>query len=394
MTLNFYAFPPTGFLSAIAILLIFHLTACMPSDVPVMSPDGKYVLCLETEKLAEGADAKTTPDKSLILITMSDLSAKKIELDKKWSLDCAAWIENRIILNAAEPRPPSSISVDGPTHKLAVLMLDPSTKSLSVTAMPASMGTLPFVGKYKDESTLLAIDDQKKMIRVFSLDGKVELGSLPFEADSAGHGWMIRVETKAEREPMTTDLIAIHVYGPNCEETCTITAEEIAKACTRQARSPELAVVSSDGAKLLLAFSTETIFRQAETDYTFGMFDLASGKLLYSDGSNALHGVPLVDSDSVTAIEAEDRNRRTVEFTSFPVDQPSGKIVLARHTAAGREVLSSVPIDGVGDQAQLYSFTPDGSSCIIQVEGPKPRLLIMPVAKDVTLDKCREIPLP
>jgi hypothetical protein len=394
MTSNFHAFPQTCFLNAIVILLVFHLTACMPSDVPVMSPDGKYILCLETEKLAEDADAKTTPDKSLIVINMSDLSAKKIELDKKWSLDCATWIGNQIVLNAAEPRPPSSINVGGPTHKLAVLLLDPSTNVLSVTAMPASMGTLPFVGKYKHESTLLAIDDEKKITRVFSLDGKVELGSLPFEAESAGHGWMIRVEAKAEREPMTTDLIAIHVYDQNCEEKCAIAADEIAKACTRQARRPELAVVSSDGAKLLLAFSTETIFRQAATDYTFGVFDLATGNLLYSDGSNALHGVPLVDPESVTVIEAEGRNRRTVEFSSSPVDQPSGKIVLARHTAAGREVLTPIPIDGEGDQAKLYSFTPDGASCIIQVEGPRPRLLIMPVAKDVTLDKCREIPLP
>jgi hypothetical protein len=369
------------------------LMGCVPSDVPSMAPDGNQIVCVQSAEPAVQQDGKRAkPEHTLVLVNLTSASATPIQVDAKWEVMGAAWIGDRLVVGASEPlaQPTSG----GPSRRAVIFFYDTATKALSPTGMSWDIESLPTLGSFKGKPAWFTIDDKRKATLIFSADGQQELGSLPGRREPAGGNWRTRILSKEKSEPLTTDLIGVEISDGDGVVACMVPESEIAKACTRQARQPELCVMSPDGARVVMAFNTETIFRQAETEYTFGMFDVANGKLLFAGGSNALRGVPLIDRESIIVVEAEDRNRKPVEFTSAPPRlQPSSKPVLVRHTKAGREILSRIPIDEATDSVSCYAFTPDRAQCILQVAGPNPRLVIMPVAKDVALGQCRQIPL-
>jgi len=71
----------------------------------------------------------------------------------------------------------------------------------------------------------------------------------------------------------------------------------------------------------------------------------------------------------------------------------TSQIVLARHRAAGRDVLLELPLNPT-DLANRYSVSADRKSFVLQVKGPSPRLMVIPIADQVTAADVKEFPLP
>ena len=66
---------------------------------------------------------------------------------------------------------------------------------------------------------------------------------------------------------------------------------------------------------------------------------------------------------------------------------------LARHTSKGREVVLELPLQKT-DLANRYSASSDGKSFVLLVEGPSPRLMVVPIADKAAAADVREFPLP
>jgi hypothetical protein len=264
----------------------------------------------------------------------------------------------------------------------------------------------------------------------FSPDGKTtkaysqkdwsELGSLPFAAQSADNGWFIHVAhgvvtkpliegpntgwvleslPKDKRTKTEEELTGVEVFSPEGKKACTLSPAEIGKACHRGPREPVCARIFPDGKQLLVGFGTETSFRQHPHEYTFGVFDLKDGTLLWQGASDGLMGFPVVTEEAVYILEAGARNRYTGERTASALlapapepGQPTPFPVLARHTAKGREVSAELSL-GNKESAARYSASPDMKTLVVLVESGKPRLLLVPLKEKVSAQEVREISL-
>jgi len=157
--------------------------------------------------------------------------------------------------------------------------------------------------------------------------------------------------------------------------------------------------VSGDHTRLLLGFDTETIFRRHAHEYTHGVFEIKTGKLLWHGSSNALRGLPVFVGDKVFALEAKSRKiyigERTIAAVAEPpreTSQPTSEIVLAEHSKEGRRVIVQLPLKK-GEKGNRYSASPDRKRFVLQVEAERPRLLIVPIRENVTEKDITEVPL-
>lgn len=220
----------------------------------------------------------------------------------------------------------------------------------------------------------------------------------------AGGGWTIRLlcgpaHDKAPGRPEAMpdrdrpapiedpELTGVEVYDAREHRVCTISAEEIAPACYRGIRSPDFAAVSQDQTALVLAFGTETIFRQHPRKYTFGVFDIASGKRLWTGDSDSMTGVPLVSRDEIWTLEFVGRHvdvgERTVADAGAQVKDPAAdRFTLVHHVPAkdqatsGREELFTYDLGG-GRIVRDFAPGPDG--LLVVADGREPQLLLLPL---------------
>lgn len=362
---------------SLGVLLI--LSACDPTDVPRFSPDGSRAAVL----LNAGRD----PKKDTIPFAVLDVEKKTWktwELPERWSADGLLWAGPRLLIEASRPKAEPPAEKGKPTHDTRFWVLDPASGTFQGTDLKPFSLAPTFTGTWQGRLCLFLHDPEEEKTRILSVTELKLVDALPFEVQGAGDGWLVRAHEKG----------GVDLLDGNGKMLRSIPAEEIEKACHRQARKPVCARVSSDGRHLLLGFDTDTVFRQAATEYTYGVFSVADGRLAWKGGSNNLRGMPVMTGDAVYALEAKSRAIHTGErtagsmFGSAPKSEATSEVVLARHSAAGRTVVLDVPLKAP-DKATRYSVSADGRRFILLVEGPAPRVLVIPVGEAVKAEDVR-----
>lgn len=370
--------------------VIVAIWGCDPDDVPRYSPDGARIAVL----LDSGKDR----DKDVVAVALVDVArgeTRRHELPDRWSAGGLVWAGPRLLLTASRPKSVQPDKKGEPTHDLRYWLLDAATGAFEETKLQPRIFTTPFMSLWKGKTCLFVGDPERGGTQILSLPELVEIDALPFEVEGAGEGRLIRTLRAGENAAFA----GVDVLDSEGKTVRTIERGEIAKACHRDARRPECGRVSSDGTLLVLGFDTDTLFRQAETEFTFGVFDLRSGKLVRSGGSNALRGLPVVQESDLYVLEARTRKipvgeRGVGALTSGAPSrsQPTSEVVLARHHGEGREVLLELPLKKT-DRAARYSASPDRKTFVLQVEGPEPRLVVIPIGRKVDAKDLREISL-
>jgi hypothetical protein len=103
--------------------------------------------------------------------------------------------------------------------------------------------------------------------------------------------------------------------------------------------------------------------------------------------------------EAVYALEAKRRNTYTGDRTAAamfappaPRNQPTSEVVLARHTKDGRDVILELSL-GEGSVANRYCASEDRKRFVLQVDGKRPRLIIIPIREKVDAKDLMEIPI-
>jgi hypothetical protein len=217
----------------------------------------------------------------------------------------------------------------------------------------------------------------------------------------AGHGWNARVQSR-ENGP-TRDIVSVQAEDPSGKVAAMISGEEMKPACFRDARFPKLARIAQDQSVIALAFDTETLFRRHARKYTFGVFEIKTGKLLWAGGTDSMDGVPIVKRDEAWTIELVDRKvylgERTFMDNSETPDPPKDHFQLVRHRpgdeagqwAGKRDVILTCELEK-GSEVRDFAPSPDGSHFLVSTNAVHPQLLFVPIradaqAKDVTVVK-------
>ena len=105
--------------------------------------------------------------------------------------------------------------------------------------------------------------------------------------------------------------------------------------------------------------------------------------------SNSLRGLPVVTKNAVYALEI---NSRGGPPSGSETNAAVPGVSLARHTKEGRVVMSEIPLLR-GDLASRYSHSRKGDRFVLLVEGPHPRLLLIPVRDHVSPKDIVSVPL-
>jgi len=392
---------------------------CEPTDVPRLSADGKSIAVLLK-------DAEQEP-LGIVILSVEDGSAQPVTPPEGWTPFGLIWIEGRLLVQASrktEAPKGRATSVPGGRKEAVeqvVFVCDPSRDAWTRTTVPCHMSLAPLVSSFKGRPCILAPDMSAKRTRAFSLENLKEVGSVEGELDHAGGGWAVREVWGSRTRPLIEgehtgwiaesipedkrtvtreELLRVEVLNGDGRVVGTVPRAEVAKACHRGPRKHKCARISPDRSKLLLGFGTDTAFRRHSHEYTFGVFDSTTGRHLWGGSSNNLHGVPYLADDAAYAIEAKERKVYTGDRTAAalfegpaPTSQPTRHVVLARHTKEGRTVVIDVDL-GEGNAAKLHSFSEDGKRVTLQVEGRRPRIVLIPVAEKVRQEDLVELALP
>ena len=221
-----------------------------------------------------------------------------------------------------------------------------------------------------------------------------------------GHGWALREVSKVRPDGMTSDLVVTEVVDDKGRKIATMSAAEIAPACYRGVRSPAYARLSADKTVILMVFSTDTIFRRYKHKYTFGVFGIRDGKLLWAGSSDSCLGTPVVKPREVWTLEMVGRNVWTGERTAAALtekqveDPPARRFALVRLTPGGKVNYSGgkrkivfVCDLGKGLSAGEFAPSPDRSRFLLTVNGPTPKLMFIPIGQGTTSADTSTVPL-
>jgi len=291
---------------------------------------------------------------------------------------------------------------------------DPRTNTLSAKRRLAmTFWSMPFLAGYEGKLALFSANPRdstpvgKIAYDVLSFPQLKKLATVEQPSMlSVGHGWLLREVSKVRPDGMTSDLVSTHIFDDKGQETVTISAAEIAPACYQGVRSPVYARLSADKTVILMVFDTETILRRLKHKYTFGVFGIRDGKLLWAGGSDSFFGTPVVKPREVWTLEMVGRNVYTGERTvaalvERPVkDPPARRFALVRLTPGGKANYSGgkrkivfVCDLGKGLSAGEFAPSPDRSRFLLTVNGPTPKLLFIPIGQDTTSADTSTVPL-
>jgi|GEM_PF-2156504 len=406
------------------VLVCLVVSGCDPEQAPRFSPDGKKIALLVPSGHLESEEADEKP-KDVAVLTVASGELVVYPLPDQWDADGIKWWgEKLIIWGSRLIKTPDASTPKGKKYDLTYWLLTPEAEEgegryVDMHIMP-HIALAPFTGRFAGRACIYVQDMDSQTTKTFALDGAAESGTLPYEVEGAGDGWMIR-EVMAEatrpliegehtqwildslpedkRTRTREELVGVDVFNPDATRVIRISREEIGKASYREPRGPICARISDDHRRLLLGFDTSTIFRQHPFEYTFGVYDIKTGKLLWHGSSNALRGLPVFVGDSIYALEAKSQEiytgERTVAALVAPVPprgEPTSEIVFARHTQDGRKVILQLPLKKT-EKATLYSASEDRSKFVLYVESKHPRLLIVPIGDSVALEDIISLPI-
>ena len=310
------------------------------------------------------------------------------------------WLDGKLLVASIDPPLPAPAPAGDNRRELLYWVFDPKTGDFGKSQLEPHIVLDPFLVRHLEKSWLYAPDMDSKRTRKLEWPSLAEIGTLEFEAASIGDGWMMR-ERSVEERYYSRRIVAVEVCDAGGGKVGSIPAEELARAAWgREARFPACGILSPDRKQILLGFGTGTIFRQHSHEYTFGVFSVEeTGKLLWKGSSNWLLGTPVLAGERIYSVEAEKRERHTGDrafnegaFELGGASEPTSDAVFSSFTKEGREVVLKLPLDKA-DLASKYGASKDRDHFVVLVEGPKPRLLVIPIRRDVKLEDVREVDL-
>ncbi len=371
---------------------------CVPTDMPAYSSDGKLI-------------ALSLKQSSGLELWTYDVTAKKARfhpMPDKWEFMSAQWLGSRLCVvcsrNVSEPKADKAdTAASRPAHKTASRVeylfaefdlqrnrfLGASIKLHEALGLnPWKLG--PFVAGF-DQEHFLYVPRQKGEPSLYSIRDlkKVKKTARPGHRP-AGRGWSVRVSSDEDGREHE-----VEVFDKTGKKTCKIVHQALSRAAYRGGREPRYARVSRDGKVLLLAFTTETIFRNHPYKYTFGVFETKTGELLWTGSSDSMVGTPIVKEDEFWTIEMVGRKVYTGD-KAFNLggripDAPLTRFVMARHFPNEKKPISLINMRvevithdlGEGSVVSQFAPSPDESQFLLAVSGKKPRLMFIPVRKKV-----------
>jgi hypothetical protein len=386
--------------------------------MPSYSPDGKTIAVVTKLK-----DAR---DGALWLYNVQTKTARAHRMPDGWRLNSAKWLGDKLWVvchrDAGPKKDPKTGKpvIDKKTGKPVRVTktifaeFDPQTNALSAKRrLPMTFWTVPFLAGYEGNPALFSVN-----LKVDTPTGKTAYDVLSFpqlkklatveqpKTLPVGYGWTLRAVSKDAADGMTSDLVATEVVDDEGRKLTTISAAEIAPACYGGVRSPVHARLSADKTVILMVFSTETIFRRLKHKYTFGVFGIRDGKLLWAGGSDSCFGTPVVKPREVWTLEMVGRDVYTGERTvaalvEKPVkDPPARRFALVRLTPGEKANYSSVKRQivfvcdlGKGLSAGEFAPSPDRSRFLLTVNGTTPKLLFIPIGQGTTSADVSAAPL-
>jgi len=393
--------------------------ACLPQGMPGYSPDGKTIAVVTKRKDARGG--------TLWLYDVQTKTARAHRMPNGWSLKSVKWLGDKLWVvcerDAGQKKDPKTGKpvIDRKTGKpvrvtrTVCAEFDPRKNALSAKRRLAmTFWTVPFLAGYEGKPALFSVN-----LRDNTALGKMAYDVLSFpqlkklatveqpRVLPAGHGWTLRLVSKAATDGPTSDLVATEVVDGRGRKIATISAAEIAPACFRGVRYPVYARLSADKTVILMVFGTETIHRRHARKYTFGVFGVRNGKLLWAGGSDSHFGTPVVKPREVWTLEMVGRDVDTGERTAAALlekrveDPPPRRFALVRLSPGGeggysgakkRQIVFACDL-GKGLSAGEFAPSPDGAQFLLTVNGAKPKLLFVPIGRKTTPADLVAVPL-
>ena len=368
---------------------------CVPTGMPAYSSDGKLI-------------ALSLKQSSGLELWTYDVTAKNTRfhpMPDKWEFMRAQWLGNRlcVVCSRSLGEPKADKAASQPAHKTAPrvehlfaefdlqrnrFLGAPIKLHEALGLDPWKLG--PFLAGF-DQGRFLYVPRQKGEPSLYSVRNlkKVKKTARPGHRP-VGRGWSVRVSSdKDNRE------YEVEVFDEMGKKTCKILHRALSSAAYRGGRKPKYARVSRDGKVLLLAFTTETIFRNHPYKYTFGVFDTKTGGLLWTGSSDSMVGTPIVKEDEFWTIEMVGRKVYTGDKAFDPggrtPDPPLTRFAMARHFPNKKKPISLINMRvevithdlGEGSVVSQFAPSPDESQFLLVVSGKKPRLIFIPVKRKV-----------
>lgn len=376
---------PRRFPSRLALLalLLAGAAGCLPKGLPGYSADGKRIALTLPAVKGEG--------RVLWTYDVEGKRARSHPMPDGWRLEAAEWVGNDVwvLCGAAKDRDEVTFAPfdlegnrfrPGPVERARRWKFNFSPFFAGFEGRPALFvenaerpaGARPGVFRYD----VLAASDLSK----------IATAEIPL-AESIGQGWSTRrgtVESQGARA-----IAAMDLFDADGKKRATLASSEIAPAFAGGDPYPLYTRVAPDGAAVLLAFGTQDRAAPVPLEapaagapaggFSFGVFDAATGRLLWRGRGASLHGTPLVRKDEVWTLER-----------SGDLDGPARRVRLARHArepeaadgAAGRREAGREIDLGRGGLAAEFAPSPDGSKLLVAVGGERPRLLFLPLRAD------------
>jgi hypothetical protein len=385
----------------VAVLILLVLSGCPPTETPGYSPDGKTIALVAFDR--------TSGRNAVWLYDVAKQVAQAHHVPGEWTVINAQWIGPQLWVECSrsvpmkDPKTGEKLAGEAGRPVMAnehLLCPFDAANDDFVSGAPRIVrqsligDTIRWaIGTHEGKPALFVESDEADHHEIYTLPGlsKVE-GDGSLDLLPAGGGWSVRVMTVDQGA--TRELREVQLLDDAGQQVCRMTAEAIAPACHRGPRLPVAARIAADKSVIALAFDTDTIFRNHERKYTFGVFSVPGGKLLWAGGSDSMDGVPLVSREEAWSIELVERKVYTGEKPfnlggGEAPDPPKNRFSLVRHRPGKspgqwdgqRDVVFTYAL---GENIVVRSFapSPDGSHFLVTADGPKPCLLFVPIRTD------------
>jgi hypothetical protein len=181
----------------IAILGVF-LFGCDLDDVPRFSSDGKKIAILIPSQSSRTDRSDQHQDVAIVDIATGDFKTRA--LPEAWSAAGLIWIENDLLIRAV--RKINTTESSEPKFEVSYWRSDIKSENqndLFFNRVDQLTNTNPFeppfIGLFNKKPSIYVpwLENETEKVKIFSLDLRTELGSLPYEFTELRNGWTMRM---------------------------------------------------------------------------------------------------------------------------------------------------------------------------------------------------------
>lgn len=347
------------------------IAGCLPDELPAFTCDGNTILAI-----APGANESS-------VLWACDIPAAKVTpyaLPRLLGVDLSRMLGDQVWVQATIG-----------ARKYKCWRFDPAGRQF--LAGPAELEGRPWVRKAiagsRDGKKCLFVPHKDKdndgTYDVFSYPDLKKTGTVPLvNPMTAGRFWWVDVKQKKNDEGHY-EVRQIEVFNPRGKRVCSISKEEAEKAASfgkRKMRGlPRYARISDDGTALLLAFGDQGW-------YSFGLFDVKTGKCLWGGITQTLWGTPLVRRAEVWTLRQEKGAEGQWDGTAL-IRLRQGQKPDEKGRTGQKMLVLPVDTDLSRDR---FCVSPDGTQFVLGIRRSA-RLLLIPIKEEVTAKDVQSVQL-